>query len=103
MTRLLAAVGQGDKDAAAELFKIVYDDLRALAGQQLARENPNHTLQPTALVHEVYLRLLNGSESRPQPEGVAWESRVHVFATAAQAMRRILIESPRRPNWPRSR
>jgi RNA polymerase sigma factor (TIGR02999 family) len=95
ITQLLAAIGQGDKGAAADLFEIVYNDLRSLAAQHLAREDPNHTLQPTALVHEVYLRLLNGSESRPFPEGASWANRVQFFATAAQAMRRILIESAR--------
>lgn len=95
ITRLLAAVARGDKDAEARLFAVVYNDLRSLAAQQLARESPDHTLQPTALVHEVYLRLLNGSESGPQPDGPSWENRVHFFATAAQAMRRILIESAR--------
>ncbi len=72
-----------------ELAQALYDELRRLAAQLLAREKPGHTLQPTALVHEAYLRLAAGREQR-------WDSRGHFFAAAAEAMRRILVESARR-------
>ena len=75
---------------AAQLLPLVYDDLRRLAGHQLAREAPGHTLDATALVHEAYLRLVGG---RPESQ---WDSRGHFFAAAATAMRRILVESARR-------
>jgi RNA polymerase sigma factor (TIGR02999 family) len=88
-TRILSAVEQGDPDAASQLLPLVYDELRKLAGQMLARETPGQTLQPTALVHEAYLRLVGEAEEQH------WDSRGHFFAAAAQAMRRILVESAR--------
>lgn len=88
VTRLLSQISQGDKKATEELLPLVYNELRALARRRMAREKPGQTLQPTALVHEAYLRLL-GDQS-PQ-----WEGRGHFFAAAAEAMRRILIEKAR--------
>jgi RNA polymerase sigma factor (TIGR02999 family) len=90
VTRILEAIGQGDPGAADQLLPLVYAELRRLAAAQLAREAPGHTLQPTALVHEAYLRLVG-----PADEG-RWNSRGHFFGAAAQAMRRILVESARR-------
>lgn len=81
---------QGDRQAAAELLPLVYEELRKLATARLARENPGHTLQATALVHEAYLRLV-GHEDLER-----WENRGHFFAAAAEAMRRILVEAARR-------
>jgi RNA polymerase sigma factor (TIGR02999 family) len=89
VTRILLAIEQGDPKAADELLPLVYDELRALAARRLAHEAAEHTLQPTALVHDVYLRLV--ADGRAQP----WNSRRHFFAAAAQAMRRILIERAR--------
>lgn len=86
VTQLLAAAGRGDAEASERLFSIVYDELRRLADSYMRRERPDHTLQPTALVHEAYLRLL-GSES---PTG-EFRDRHHFVATAAVAMRRILV------------
>jgi RNA polymerase sigma factor (TIGR02999 family) len=88
VTRLLAALGQGDRVAAEELVVLVYDELRRLARAQLRRERPGQTLQPTALVHEAYLRLV--ADGAP-----AWDNRGHFFAAAAEAMRRILVERAR--------
>jgi RNA polymerase sigma factor (TIGR02999 family) len=90
VTRILSAMEQGDPQAAAQLLPLVYDELRRLAAQKLAQEKPGQTLQATALVHEAYLRLV-GTEQAPQ-----WNSRGHFFAAAAEAMRRILVESARR-------
>jgi RNA polymerase sigma factor (TIGR02999 family) len=90
VTRILAAVEQGDSAAADQLLPILYDELRRLATQRLNHENPGQTLQPTALVHEAYLRLVNVHEAQH------WHSRGHFFAAAAEAMRRILIENARR-------
>ena len=90
VTRILSAIEQGDPHAAGELLPLVYDELRKLAGQRLAHEKPGQTLQATALVHEAYLRLVEGDKS---PH---WNSRGHFFAAAAEAMRRILVESARR-------
>ncbi|MCC9605567.1 sigma-70 family RNA polymerase sigma factor [Blastopirellula sp. JC732] len=84
------AVHSGDPNAADRLFPLVYDELRALASTHLAREKPGHTLQPTALVHEAYLRLLGDDESP------TWNSRGHFFSAAAIAIRRILIDHARR-------
>jgi RNA polymerase sigma factor (TIGR02999 family) len=89
VTYLLSAVESGDSLAAEQLLTLVYDDLRRLAAHRLAREAPGQTLQPTALVHEAYLRLLGTKEAH-------WDGRAHFFAAAAQAMRRILVESARR-------
>ena len=91
VTRLLDAAAAGDPKAAAELLPLVYDELRKLAAARLAREKPGQTLQPTALVHEAYLRLVGGGDR-------AWDSRGHFFAAAAEAMRRIVVESARRKN-----
>ena len=90
VTRALAAVGKGDPQAAEQLLPLVYAKLRQLAAQRLARERPGQTLQPTALVHEAYLRLVDVKD--PQ----RWEGRGHFFAAAAEAMRRILVDHARR-------
>lgn len=90
VTRILNAIGQGDPRAADQLLPLVYDELRQLAAQRLAREKPGQTLQPTALVHEAYLRLVG------QGDGPHWEGRGHFFAAAAEAMRRILVDNARR-------
>ena len=88
VTRILDAIHQGDVTAADELLPIVYHELRKLAAHKMACEAPGQTLQPTALVHEAWLRIA-GSENQP------WENRAHYFAAAAEAMRRILIEKAR--------
>src|SRR5262249_54300978 len=90
VTGILSAIEQGDPSAAEQLLPLVYDELRRLAAQRLAGEGPGHTLQPTALVHEAYLKLVGPG---PQP---LWNDRVHFFAAAAEAMRRILIDHARR-------
>jgi RNA polymerase sigma factor (TIGR02999 family) len=90
VTQILSAIEAGDPHAAAELLPLVYDELRKLAAQKLAQEQPGQTLQATALVHEAYLRLV-GEEKGPR-----WDSRGHFFAAAAEAMRRILIDYARR-------
>jgi RNA polymerase sigma factor (TIGR02999 family) len=90
VTQILDAIEQGDPHAAEQLLPLVYDELRKLAAQKLAQERPGQTLQATALLHEAYLRLVNGEQ------GQQWDSRRHFFAAAAQAMRRILVESARR-------
>src|SRR5262245_58949528 len=87
---ILSALDQGDPHAAAQLLPQVYDDLRRLAAQKLAGEKPGQTLDPTALVHDAYLRLVGGEKA---PAG---DSHGHFFAAAAEAMRRILVESARR-------
>ncbi len=89
ITRLLTALEEGNPDAAEQLWPLVYDELRALAAQKLAHEKPGQTLQPTALVHEAYLRLLG-------QDAPAYRDRSHFFAAAATAMRRILIDNARR-------
>ena len=86
VTRILSAVEQGDPHAADRLLPLVYDELRKLAAQKLARERPGQTLDATALVHEAYLRLVDVDQAQH------WNSRGHFFAAAAEAMRRILIE-----------
>src|SRR5215469_6489983 len=90
VTRILSAVEKGDPKAAEELLPLVYDELRKLAAQKMAQENPGQTLQATALVHEAYLRLVNGDDAQ------RWNSRGHFFGAAAEAMRRILIDHARR-------
>jgi RNA polymerase sigma factor (TIGR02999 family) len=90
VTRILSAIEQGDPHAAEQLLPLVYEELRQLAAQRLAQEKPGQTLQPTALVHEAYLRLIGGDQ--PQE----WNSRGHFFGAAAEAMRRILVERARR-------
>ena len=90
VTRLLTSIDQGDPSAASQLLPMIYDELRKLAAQKLACEQPGQTLQATALVHEAYLRLVENGE------GAHWSGRGHFFAAAATAMRRILIERARR-------
>ena len=89
VTHILSAIEQGDPSAAEQLLPLVYDELRRLAAQKLAREPAGHTLQATALVHDAYLRLVG-------EEDPGWNGRGHFFAAAAEAMRRILIENARR-------
>src|SRR6185503_6330517 len=119
VTELLAAIQQGQPQAAEDLLPLVYDELRRLARQKLAHEKPGHTLQATALVHEAYLRLMGpgvaDQESEVAKQGAArdsdfpsatpdprlptpgvWDGRGHFFAAAAESMRRILVESARR-------
>jgi RNA polymerase sigma factor (TIGR02999 family) len=90
VTQLLDAAAAGDPKAAAELLPLVYDELRKLAAARLANESPGQTLQATALVHEAYVRLVDVPEAQP------WNSRGHFFAAAAEAMRRIVVDSARR-------
>ena len=89
VTRILDRAQQGDAKAASELLPLVYDELRRVAAHKMSGESPGHTLQPTALVHEAWLRLVGNEESR-------FANRAHFFAAAAEAMRRILVESARR-------
>lgn len=89
LTVILERVDQGDPQAANELLPLVYEELRQLAAQKMARESPGQTLQATALVHEAWLRL--GGDDQPE-----WKNRAHFFAAAAEAMRRILIDNARR-------
>lgn len=95
VTQILAGMEKGDPQAAGQLLPLVYQELRRLAADKLAREKPGQTLQATALVHEAYLRLVG--ENDP-----GWDSRGHFFAAAAEAMRRILVESARRKGGPRA-
>lgn len=90
VTRILSAIEQGDSSASEQLLPLVYDELRKLAGAKMAHEKPGQTLQATALVHEAYIRLVDGEDAKH------WNSRGHFFGAAAEAMRRILIESARR-------
>jgi RNA polymerase sigma factor (TIGR02999 family) len=90
VTHILSAIEHGDPNAAEQLLPLVYDELRQLAAQRLAQEKPGQTLQPTALVHEAYLRLVDVDQAQQ------WDSRGHFFAAAAEAMRRILVESARK-------
>src|SRR5262245_30198975 len=94
ITRVLNAIEQGDPNAAAQLLPLVYDELRRLAAQRMAQEKPGQTLDATALVHEAYLRLVEGGRRGSPPPG--WDSRGHFFAAAAEAMRRILVDQARR-------
>lgn len=89
VTRILQSMETGDAKAAGELLPLVYGELRKLAASKMARETPNQTLQPTALVHEAWLRLTGN-------ENVKWNGRAHFFGAAAEAMRRILIDNARR-------
>ena len=89
VTQILAAIEQGDSRAAGQLLPLVYDELRRLAAQRLAREKPGQTLQATALVHDAYLRLVGTDDH-------GWDGRGHFFAAAAEAMRRILVDNARR-------
>lgn len=88
ITRLLAACRNGDRDAVERLFPLVYDELRRIARSQFRSESPGHTLQPTALVHEAYLKLVGG-------DGAEWQSRAHFFAFASQVMRHVLVDHAR--------
>jgi RNA polymerase sigma factor (TIGR02999 family) len=90
ITQVLHLAAQGDARAAEDLLPLVYDDLRRLAAQKMAREAPGHTLTPTSLVHEAYLRVAG------EVGGQEWANRKHFFAAAAEAMRRILVENARR-------
>ena len=89
VTHILSALEQGDPHAAEQLLPLVYKELRRLAAQKLAQEKPGQTLEATALVHEAYLRLVGGEQTRD------WDGRGHFFAAAAEAMRRILIDRAR--------
>jgi RNA polymerase sigma factor (TIGR02999 family) len=91
VTRLLVAIGDGDRQATAELLPLVYQELRRLARSKMAQERGEHTLQATALVHEAYLRLVGDGDGK-------WDGRGHFFVAAAEAMRRILIEHARNKN-----
>ncbi|HSE43401.1 MAG TPA: sigma-70 family RNA polymerase sigma factor [Acidobacteriota bacterium] len=91
ITRLLDLINQGDSEASSDLFSVVYLELRKIARNRMARESPGHTLQPTALVHEAYIRLM-------ADEGSRFQNRAHFFSAAAEAMRRILIEHARKKN-----
>ena len=90
VTRILSAIEQGDPQGTEKLLPLVYEELRKLAAQRLAQETPGQTLEATALVHEAYVRLIGAEEDQH------WDSRGHFFAAAAEAMRRILVESARR-------
>jgi RNA polymerase sigma factor (TIGR02999 family) len=94
LTRILSAIEQGDPHAAEQLLPLVYDELRKLAVLKMAQEKPGQTLQPTALVHEAYLRLV-ASRDASAPRQAHWDNRGHFFAAAAEAMRRILVENAR--------
>jgi RNA polymerase sigma factor (TIGR02999 family) len=89
-TQILSAIEQGDPSAAEQLLPLVYAELRRLAAARLAREKPGQTLEPTALVHEAYVRLVDVKRAQH------WNSRGHFFVAAAEAMRRILVERARR-------
>src|SRR5262245_46815560 len=90
VTQILSRIESGDSSAAEQLLPLVYDELRKLAAHRLAREKPGQTLQATALVHEAFVRLVDGVASQQ------WDGRGHFFAAAAEAMRRILVENARR-------
>src|SRR5262245_18371142 len=94
LTQLLQAASEGDAGAAEQILPLVYAELRRLAARRLARESSGQTLEPTALVHEAYLRLVSPTEQE-------WQSRGHFFAAAAEAMRRILVERARRKKTPK--
>src|SRR5689334_5743539 len=89
ITLMLEAMSKGDRRASEDLLPLVYEELRKLAAARMAREAAGHTLQPTALVHEAWLRLVGHGPN-------SWENRAHFFGAAAEAMRRILIEHARR-------
>ena len=89
VTRILNAIEHGDSKAASELLPLVYEELRRLAASKMAHESVGHTLQPTALVHEAWLRLVGANQS-------GWDNRAHFFGAAAESMRRILVEHARR-------
>jgi RNA polymerase sigma factor (TIGR02999 family) len=89
VTRILSEIEQGDAGAASQLLPLVYDELRKLAAQRMAHEQPGQTLEATALVHEAYVRLVGDDPKKP------WDGRAHFFAAAAEAMRRILVDRAR--------
>ena len=95
VTRILSRIEQGDPSAADQLLPLVYDELRRLAAARLKHEQPGQTLQATALVHEAWLRLVNGESAQ------RWDSRSHFFSAAAEAMRRILVDNARRKLRPK--
>jgi RNA polymerase sigma factor (TIGR02999 family) len=95
ISQILEAIDGGDPSAADQLLPLVYEELRKLAAQRMAREKPGHSLDATALVHEAYLRLIGNGEER------RWGGRRHFFAAAAEAMRRILVEDARRKQGPK--
>ena len=95
LTHILSSIEEGVPQAAAQLLPLVYDELRRLAARRLAHEKPGQTLEPTALVHEAFLRLVGDGR------GQHWDGRGHFFAAAAEAMRRILVENARRKKGPR--
>jgi len=95
VTSIIEAAGHGDPQAAEQLLPLIYDELRKLAAVRLAQEGPGHTLQATALVHDAYIRLV-GAEGDGGQQLEKWNGRGHFFAAAAEAMRRILVESARR-------
>ena len=95
VTQILSQIEQGDPSAADQLLPLVYDELRKLAAARLAHEKPGQTLQPTGLVHDAYVRLVNVKKAQ------SWNSRGHFFAAAAEAMRRILVERARQKHGPR--
>jgi len=94
VTQILNAIEQGDGQAAKKLLPLVYEELRHLAAQKMARESPGQTLQATALVHEAYIRLVEAKNQN-------WNNRGHFFGAAAEAMRRILVENARRKGSPK--
>jgi RNA polymerase sigma factor (TIGR02999 family) len=95
VTQILSRIESGDPTASEQLLPLVYDELRKLAAQRLANEKPGQTLQATALVHEAYLRLVDGSKAHD------WNSRGHFFCAAAEAMQRILVDNARRKRRPK--
>ena len=95
VTRILSAIEEGNAQAAEQLLPLVYDELRKLATAKMAQEKPGQTLQATALVHEAYIRLVDGEKAHH------WDSRGHFFAAAAEAMRRILVDTARRKERPK--
>ena len=96
VTRILGQIESGDPTAAEKLLPLVYEELRKLAAQKMAHEQPGQTLQATALVHEAYLRIVDVEKAQH------WDSRGHFFAAAAEAIRRILIEQARRKQGPKA-
>jgi RNA polymerase sigma factor (TIGR02999 family) len=98
VTRILSQIDSGDPQAAELLLPVVYEELRKLAAQKMANEKAGQTLQPTALVHEAFLRLVGSQSDGNEQETEKWDNRGHFFAAAAEAMRRILVENARRKN-----
>ena len=96
VTRILSAIEQGHPHAAEQLLPLVYEELRRLAAEKMAQEKPGQTLEATALVHEVYIRLVDVEKAQH------FNSRAHFFAAAAEAMRRILVEQARRKTGPQA-